>query len=272
MERAPVDLHPVPALLHPPLLVGWQTHDVGMLASSVIHFLNEKMKGRPIAELPSLGFHSFGGVRFKGNVVQIPLSQFWACERKNLLLFKSDEPEFEHYRFLNMVLEWTESHFHAKEICTINGTVSFIPHTRPRRILVVFNRKEVHESVQGYDVTPLTWEGPPALSSYLLWVAQRKGIPGLSLWVEVPFYLAASEDPMAIKKVLAFLDKRFELGLDLSEIDQRILSQQEILDRLRGKDREIDDAIRRLENGEMPSEEEQLRLTQEVSQHISEKT
>ncbi|GAI44774.1 unnamed protein product, partial [marine sediment metagenome] len=106
----------------------------------------------------------------------------------------------------------------------------------------------------------MTWEGPPAISSYLLWLAKRRDIPGISLWPEIPFYLAAGEDPTAIKLTLSFLDSRFSLGLDLGELDSDIGNQNEKIARLREEDAEIDEYINRLESGLSLNEEEQVRL------------
>lgn len=61
----------------------------------------------------------------------------------------------------------------------------------------------------------MTWEGPAAISSYLLWLAKRRGILGVSLLPEIPIYLATGEDPHAVKVTLSFLNRRFNLGLDL---------------------------------------------------------
>jgi len=55
----------------------------------------------------------------------------------------------------------------------------------------------------------MNWKGPPAINSYLLWVAKKRDIPGVSLWAEIPFYLAVGEDFQAIKIGLSFLDKKF---------------------------------------------------------------
>ena len=269
--RVPVEIYQTPRLNNPSLLIGWQTHDTGKLSSRVIHYLNEKMEGREIAEIKPTGFFSFGGVRFRNDFIQVPESQFWACEKRNLILFKSDEPEFEYYQFLTTVLELAESRFQAKEVVTLNGTLSFIAHTHPRRIFTVFNQTELKERLQGFDTEELTWEGPPALSSFLLWVAKQRGIPGVSLWVEIPFYLAAKEDPQAIKITLSFLNRRFGLGLDLSEFDLRIQEQNEKIAQLREDDSEINEFINRLEKGLILDEEEQLKLTKEVYDLLREK-
>jgi predicted ATP-grasp superfamily ATP-dependent carboligase len=269
--KVPVEIYQTPKLNHSSLLIGWQTHDTGKLSSKVIHFLNEKMDGQKSAEIKPINFFSFGGIRFKHDFVQVPESLFWACEKKNLILFRSDEPEFEYYPFLNTVLELAESRFQAKEVYTLNGTLSFIPHTRPRRIFTVFNQAELKERFQGFDLEELTWEGPPALSSFLLWIAKQRGIPGMSLWVEIPFYLAAREDPQAIKITLSFLNRRFNLGLDLSEFDSKIQEQNEKIAHLREEDPEINEYIARLEKGLMLDEEEQLELTKEVDDLLKEK-
>jgi len=112
----------------------------------------------------------------------------------------------------------------------------------------------------------MNWEGPPAISSYLLWIAERRGIPGVSLWPEIPFYLAAGEDFQAIKLTLSFLDKRFNLGLDLRELDERIRDQNIKIDQLREEDSEINKYIGMLEGELSLSGEEQMELTKKVTE------
>ena len=264
MEKDPSEIYETPQLQAPSLIVGWQTQDIGKLGSKVIDFLKEKLMGREMGEIKPLGFFSFGGVRFKEDLVQVPEGKFWACEKYNLLIFKSDEPEFEHYKFLNSVLDFAEDDCQAKELYTVNGTISLIAHTRPRRILTVFNQPELKEGLQGFGLENMSWEGPPAISSYLLWAAKRRGIPGVSLWPEMPFYIATREDPQAIKVILSFLNRRFDLGLDLGELDHEIRDQNEKIAQLRSEKAEINQWITQLESGQMLDEEEQLKLAQEV--------
>ena len=264
MEEDLVEVYRTSQLRNPSLIVAWQTHDVGELSSKVIHFLNEKLGSQKIAEIEPSGFFPFGGVAFKGNLLQIPESKFWACEKNDLLIFKSEEPEYEWYKFLNAVLDFTEHYCQVKELYTIDGTPSLAAHTTPRRILTVYNQPEFQKTLQDYGLEDMTWEGPPAMSSYLLWLAKRRGIPGLSLWPEIPFYLAAGEDPAATKLTLSFLDRRFNLGLDLGELDSEISDQNEKIAQLREEDAEINGCINRLESGLSLHEEEQVKLARGV--------
>lgn len=246
------------------LIVGWQTHDVGKLGSRAIRFLNDKLAGREIAEIRPSGFFSLAGAAFKDNLVQVSESKFSICEKGDLLIFNSAEPEYEWYRFLNAVLDFAEYYCGVKELYTVSGTVFLGAHTSPRRILAVYNQLEFRKRLQGYGLEDMSWEGSPAISSYLIWLAKRRGIPGVSLWPEVPFYLAAGEDAAAVKCLLSFLGRRFALGLDLGELDSDVSDQNEKIAQLRRENGKINEYINRLESGLGLSEEEQVELAREV--------
>lgn len=264
VEKDLVEIYQVLELQHPPLLVSWQSQDIGRISSKGIDFLIEKLGGVEVARIKPFYFFSFGGVRFKGNVAQVQESKFWALEKNNLLIFKSDEPESDHYRFLNTLLDVAEHYFKIRELYTINGMASLISHIHPRKIWAVFNQREWRERFKGYGLEALSWKGFPALSSYLLWVAKKRFIPGVSLWPEVPFYLGPKEDAQAIQSLLSFLDRRFDLSLDLKELDVKIREQNERIACLRRENAEVDGYLSRLEKGQELDKEEQMKLVKEV--------
>jgi len=264
VEKDLFELYQTPHLQNPSLIVGWQTHDVGKLSSKIIQFLTEQLGGQRIAEIKPSGFFPLEGAVFKDNLIQVPESKFWACEKSNLLIFNSEEPKYEWYKFLTAVLDFGDHYCQVKELYTISVRPSLTAHTTPRRILAVYNQPEFQKLFQGYELEGMTWEGPPGISSYLLWAAEKRDISGVSLWPEIPFYLAAREDPAATKLTLSFLDKRFGLGLDLAELDLEIRNQYEKIARLRREDAEIDRYINRLESGLSLNEEEQVRLAKEI--------
>ncbi len=264
MEKDLFEVYQPPRPGKPALIVSWQDHDIGELGSSITDFLNEKLGGEKIAEIKPPGFFPFGGAVFKDDLLQFPESKFWACDKSDLLIFRSEEPKYECYKFLNAVLDFSEYYCHIKELYTISGTVALSAHTTPRRILAVYNQAEFQKMLQGYGLEDMTWEGPPAISSYLLWEAGSRGIPGVSLWPEIPFYLASGEDPAAIKLTLSFLVSRFNLGLDLEEFDLKIGSQNERIARLRSDNAEINEYINQLESGLTLNEEEQVKLARAV--------
>ena len=102
------------------------------------------------------------------------------------------------------------------------------------------------------------------MNSYLLWVAKRREIPGVSLWPEIPFYLAATKDPAAVRCTLSFLDKRFDLGLDFRELDSEVEEQHEKIGVLRKDNHEVNRYIGMLERGLSLDAEEKRELVKEV--------
>ena len=259
-----------PKFENPSLIVGWQ-EDSGKLSPKVIEYLNKKIKSKSFCEIEPVDFSSLAGVAIENNIAQFPESKFYYSQRNDLVIFKGSEPRFERYKFLNAIADLAQRYCKIKELYTISGTISPIAHTSPRRISAVFNQQEISESHRGYGLEDMNWEGPPAISSYLLWIAKNRGIPGVSLWPEIPFYLAASEDFQAIKITLSFLDKKFNLGLDLAELDEEIRDQNIKIDELREEDPEINKYIGMLESELTLSEEEQVELTMKVTKLLEKK-
>ena len=261
-----VEMHSQPELDNASLIVGWQ-EDAGKLGPKVIEYLNRHIKTKVFCEIEPVNFFPLGGVAIENDVAQFPVSKFYAGdERKDLVIFESTQPPYEQCRFLNSVLDVGINCCKIKELYTVSGTTSLIAHTSPRRLLAVFNQPEFKKRLRSYQLEDMTWEGPPAINSYLLWLAQKRSMAGLSLWPEVTFYLAATEDPKAAKVVLSFFNERFDLGLDLTELDLEIKDQSEKLIRLRSEEPQINRYIRTLEVGLSLDGEEQLRLAQAVSE------
>jgi proteasome assembly chaperone (PAC2) family protein len=261
--KKPFEFTAHPKLENPYLIVGWN-EDTGKIASGMIDFLNEKLGCQNLCEIEPMNFFSMGGVSVEDDYARFPESKFFYSERNNLVIFKSNQPIYNHYIFLNSVLDVIESFCRIKELYTINGMVSSLAHTAPRRIFSVFNKSEFQERLQMYGLEGLTWEGAPAVSSFLLWIAERRGIPGLSLWIEVPFYLATLKDLYAVKIILSFLNQRFDLKLDIEEFDSKIKEQNEKIDLLREEKAEVNKYISLLESGLSLDEDDQLKLTKEI--------
>jgi len=254
-----------PQFDHPTLIVGWQ-EDAGRISPTVIEYINKKVKAKTFCEVEPTGFFSLAGVVVENDFAHFPESKFYFGDRSDLVIFKSNEPRFERFSFLSAISDFAQHYCHIKELYTINGTISSMAHTDPRRVMAVFNQPEFRRKWQGYGLKDMDWKGPPAINSYLLWIAQRKGIPGVSLWTEVPFYLATGEDFQAIKLTLSSLDKKLKLGLDLQELDEKIKQQNTRIDRLRKADADINRYIKMLENNLTLSREQQIQLTSKVTE------
>lgn len=262
-----------PELQHSSLIIGWSV-DVSRVGARVTDYLIDRLQGRDFCEVEPVEFFPLRGVVIEDDVVQFPESKFYVCPDKNLVIFKSSQPSYEWYRFLNLVLDVAEQYCHVKELYTIGGMVSVDAHTTPRFLLCTSNTYDLKDALSTYSLRDRSYyETPPdqrpTMNAFLMWMARKRNIPGANLWVPVPFYLATREDPKAQKKVLDFLNRRLTLGLDFSDLDEQIIRQGEKIASLRNSSPEVDKAITKLESNLRLTEEESHTLLREIDNLFS---
>lgn len=273
-ERYPFKVLRKPKFQSSSLVVGWN-EDAGELGPGVIDYLTQKLGGERFGEIEPEDFFSLGGIRVEHDVAQFPESNFYSCHENNLVIFRSTPPRFEWYKFLSSILDVAEHYCGTKELYTIGGMVALAAHTTPRALLATSSSQEVKESLKQYDmVRDMDYQTAtgqrPTLNSFLLWLAGRRDIPGVSLWVPIPSYLVTNEDARAQKRVLQFFNERLGLNIDFGDIDHEIQKQNEKLAQARLRFPEIDDYILRLESNLSLSQEENERLTTEIAEFLRE--
>jgi proteasome assembly chaperone (PAC2) family protein len=264
-----------PELQSPSLVVGWST-DAGKLGSRVTDYLNKKLGSQDLGEIDPTEFFSLGGVTIEDDLIQFPESKFYSCPQNDLLIFKGNPPSYEWFKFINLILDAAGHYGAVKELYIIGGMVSLGAHTVPRELLAIFNSLELKQALSQYNLgRNMDYQTPPGqrptLNSFLLWVARQRNIPGVSLWVPIPFYLVALEDPKAQKKLLEFFDQRFGLQVDFQDIDQEIRKQNEKIAQVRTLSPEIDEYISKLESNLRLSEKENEKLVKQIEEFLRRK-
>ncbi len=270
--KGPLKFSWQPELQHPSLVVGWGM-DASKLGAKVIDYLNRKLGGQGFCEIEPAEFFPLGGVTIEDNLVQFPESKFYACPKNDLVVLKSTPPSYEWYKFLNLILDIAQDYCRVKELYTIGAMVYLGAHTTPRELRGTFSSSAQKEALSRYNLAGLQdYETPPGqrptLNTFLLWAAKRRNIPGVSLWVPIPFYLLAVDDPRAQRRVLEFFNQRFDLGIDFSDLDEEIKDQNMKLARIRESFPEIDESITKLESNLGLSEEESHRLVKEIEKFL----
>lgn len=234
-----------------PLIVTW-IPDAGRVGSGVAQYLIQKLDGFVCAEVEPVGFFALDGVVVQDDIAQFPETKFYFCPKSDLLITTSSLPRAEWYAFLTTILGVAERICKIKELYVVGGMASASAHTSPRILLAVANSSQTKKIIEPYGiVSNMEYETPedqrPTLNSFLLWVAQRRGIPAVSLWVQVPFYLVAREDPQAWRRLLLFFNQRLELAVDLAELDNIITKQNQRIARARAEYPDLDRFLTRLE-------------------------
>jgi proteasome assembly chaperone (PAC2) family protein len=270
-EEASFRIYGKPEFKGASLAVTWN-EDGGRLGVRVADFLAKHLSAEEFAQIDPPDYFPLSGVAVEDDVAQFPASKFYHC-RKNLAMFNSNPPRYEWFHFLDTIMDVARDYCHAREIFTIGAMVTLNPHSLPRQVMAIASGPEMTATFRDFGIaSDMDYETPPGqrptLNSFLLWVARRRGIPAGTLWVSVPFYLANSDDPRAVKRVLRILDQRAELGLDFTELDEEISQQDERLSRARSKSADIDNAIRRLENNIALTSEESEKLLKGIEEFL----
>lgn len=264
-----------PRLRNPVMLVAWEA-DAGQLGTGVLEYLKEELKGDCFCEIDPVDFFPLNGVAIENNLMTFPQSVFYAFPDHDLIALSSTIPRYEWFKFLNCVMDVAQEHYHVRELYTVGGMISFGAHTTPRDFWASFNSPQIKKSLVPYQLSRETdFETPPGgrptLNSFVLWTAKRRSINGANLWVPVPFYLVADEDPRGQKKVLEFLDSRLDLRLDFTRLDTDISRQNAKIAQLRQEMPDIDRSINKLENNLRLTEEEHEKLVKEVEEYLRKK-
>jgi predicted ATP-grasp superfamily ATP-dependent carboligase len=254
------------------LVVGW-AEDAGKLGVKTADYLIEGLGCREVGEIVPEGFFPMSGVNVEDDVALFPSSRFYANEKHDVVVFKSNVPRVDWFRFLNALLDAAKSGFGVTELYTLGAMVSASAHTMPRQLVSVVNSVEMKSRLEPFNVTNNTdYETPPGqkptLSSYLLWVAGQRGVQAAALWVPVPYYLVSIDDPRALRRLVYFFNSRFEMNIDLATIDNEIAEQSRKISNLFEKSPEIEKLVRRLETGEGISNEETEMVAREMMEFL----
>lgn len=274
-QKHPHKIYEKPELTSSSLVVGWN-EDAGKLGSKVIDYLCRNLGCIEFAEIEPADFFPLTGVSVKDDIAQFPESRFYYCPQNNLVIFKSDPPKAEWYRFLCSILDIAEQYCHAKELYTIGGMVSISAHTTPRELLAIANSPQMKRVLSQYNLAgDFNYETPPGQrptpSSFLIWLAKERNMAGASLWVPVPCYLVSTEDPQAWRKAIEFLDIRLSLGIDFKDLDENVAKQNEKIAGARVRLPEVENFIRKLENNLVLSPEENEKLVMKMDELLRER-
>ncbi len=257
------------------LLVAWN-QDAGRVGRKVANYLINKLEGQEYGEIDPEGFFSLSGVMVEDDVAQFPESKFFWCQEKDLMILRSDIPGHEWYEFLNLVLDVAEKFCKVKTIYTVGGMITSGAHTAPRTLSSVSNSSNVKNLLGQHSVSiDMDYETQehqrPTFSSFLLWVAKNRNIAGASLWVPVPFYLLAVEDPWACKRLLEFFNACLELNIDLADMADEEARQSDKIDQARRQVPELDNYINKLESSLGLTANESEKLVKEIEEWLRRK-
>jgi len=228
---------------------------IGNIGITAVDTLRGQVQAEEFGEIEPWDFFYPQKVSIKKGFLEelkFPRSRFYFKKvgRKGLIFFIGEEQAMEGedvyakgkkaYEMANLVLDVAEQ-FGCQRVYTSGAAVAPVHHTMRPKVWAVSNKKELLDEIERYKNTILMSkiEGVDnqgsitGLNGLLLGVAKKRGLEGICLMGEIPFYLQAFPlpYPKASKSVLEVLSRILGIGLDLSQFDNYVTQVEETIEK-----------------------------------------
>jgi len=217
----------VPTPLRDPLLVAvWPgMGSVALLAGS---YLAQQLSARRVAELDARHFFQLQSVEVKNglaSMADLPRSMFleWRDpnQRHDLLIFIGEaQPERGGYTLCQQLLDYAVSRGVTRFFTFAAMATQLHPSVAPRTFAVATDPAALAD-LKKLDVTLLKTGQISGLNGILLGAGAERGLSGMCLLGELPFFAVAVPNPAAAKVVLERFSEFAGIELDLIELSEQ---------------------------------------------------
>jgi proteasome assembly chaperone (PAC2) family protein len=254
----------IPTLNRPILLLafsGW--NDAGNAATFAAKFLVQRLTAHTFATLDPETFYNF--------VEQRPQVRIRHGERE--ILWPANE--FSYARDPGLVqaviiglgmephLRWrayTDAIMHIVQECkvelvvTLGALLADVAYSRPVRLTGRASdpalARRLHLSVSKY-------EGPTGIVGVLDDICRHKGLPAISLWANVPHYLAASPNVKAALALVHRVVTLLDFNADLNDLERAAREFDQRVSQVLAADPKVAEYVRQLEERDTEEDEEE---------------
>ncbi|MCC6659309.1 MAG: PAC2 family protein [Phycisphaerales bacterium] len=226
----------------PWLVAAWPgMGNVGAIAAG---YLVAKLGMRPIAELTSVDHFDVGGVNVTGGLIapsRLPRNVFYEWKNpgggRDLVVFMGEtQPAAGGYGFAHAMLE-KAAELGVERIVTFASMASSVHPSKPARVVGAATGETTAADLREAGVDLLGDGQIGGLNGVLVGVGAARGLPGMVLMGEIPFFAAGVPNPKAARAVLSVFAVLAGVEIDLSELDGHAKKMEHaigrLLDRLR---------------------------------------
>lgn len=239
---------------------GWM--DGGEVSTGTVRYLVERLGARRFADIDPSNFFLFNfpgsmeisalfrpRVRIEEGMIERleqPRCAFYCSEEHNVVLFEGKEPNLRWQ-------EYAECIFHVASLCEVNtfyfiGSVAgIVPHTRSPRFHCSVSDKALTRLFHTFDLQPSSYEGPASFVTYLMLLAQQRGIGMASIVEEIPAYVQG-RNAKCIEAAVHKIKAMIGLAADVSDLTRITQDFEEGVQQLVETRPELAELIHKLEN------------------------
>jgi predicted ATP-grasp superfamily ATP-dependent carboligase len=243
---------------------GW--NDAGEAASGVVNHLGIAWQATPIGAIDPEDFYDFqvnrpvieieGGhtKRLIWPTTRISLARAHPVDRsvpptglaRDVILVHGIEPNMAWRAFSEEIVRSLES-LGVEMVILLGALLADAPHTRPVPVSVGSSNAKLASEVAGGGVSRVDYKGPTGILGVLQHTCTGAGLPTVSLWAQVPHYVAQPPSPKATLALLRGVEDILDAPLPLADLPEEARAWERGVDELAQQDSEVADYVRTLE-------------------------
>jgi predicted ATP-grasp superfamily ATP-dependent carboligase len=188
--------------------------------------------------------------------VDWPQLTFWHArvEGRDVILSLGIEPNLKWKTYTHQVVTFARD-LGVTRIVTLGAFLADVAHTRD--VPIVGTAPDAAEA-ERLSLTPSRYQGPTGIVGVLADLANRTGLPTVSLWAASPHYVSSSENPKAALALVEKVGAMLAVAIDVSDlmpaaqawedsIDEQVRHNEALVDYISGLE-EADDELVAMED------------------------
>jgi len=259
----PLSFTTVPTLNRPILVLafaGW--NDAGGSATFAAKFLSQRLGAHKFASLDPETFYNFveqrPQVRLRNGEREIlwPANEFsYARDTRlvqDVIIGMGVEPHLRWHTYIS-ILQVIQS-CHVELVVTLGALLADVVYSRPVRLTGSASDPAL---AQRLHLSTSRYEGPTGIVGTLNEACKRQGLPAITIWANVPHYIAATPN---IKAALVLVRRVFTLldfSADLSDLESAASDFDRRVANVLASDAKVAEYVRRLEERDEDDDEEE---------------
>jgi hypothetical protein len=215
-----------PKLKKPIFIAAWP--GMGEVAYRCALFLKEVLDFKLFAKLEAKDFFKPAAVTVEKGILNLPILSagfFYYLKRKgfpDIILFLGEaQPPLEYAEELSNEIINFIKRYKVEMIFTFAAKPESIDHKAEPSVWISATHQEILNEFEKFNLKILNEGQISGLNGIVLGVGKRRGIKGVCLLGEIPFYMVQIENPKATANILKVIDIYLRLNLNLSPLKER---------------------------------------------------
>lgn len=262
--RSGLTLREVPKLRSPIVVMsfeGW--NDAGDGASTATAYLAKAWDARTVGEIDPEDFVDFTDTRPEVRILEDDVREtVWpatvvsvaspAGAPRDVVLLRGHEPHLRWRTYCSIVTDLVRL-LGGEMVVTMGALLAEVAHTRPVPLSSTASDPRLAERL---GLAPSRYEGPTGIVGVLHAALAGAGIPSVTLWASVPYYVPQITSAKAALALVATLERLAAFPIDTDDLEKAAAEYEREVDELVAADEDIAAYVARLEEmGDLPEDD-----------------